>query len=998
MTKTFKENQKGSVMIEALAMLGLIAMVTPMLYRKAAERTTELQDINVASQIRMVSAAVDAYLKDNYTNLAGRGDTFLITNNSGATATELADYSGVAAYLPEGFNLDRASKLFEGFEIAVKKDSTTDLAGNTHNIFTSAVVANLKDDMTKMRSAKIASMIGTNGGMVNVSGEGENQTYSLNGTQGTWEATPNAFGFSENPGWKDNSLVSISTEAISSAIGDVGSDEALFRIWNGNTGFNTMETSLYFAGNNNVALEMQGHDINGVSNLIASSISTNDITSGNGTFGSININSGGDLTFRGNGGDINGVNNINMRNENSSIGMNGGKITNVNDITTQGLTADTIKASGITVTNTIEAAQVVGGTIYAGTGGITTSGNLVMNGKNITGVGTISGSSAIFNSVTAESIDANSINVNGELKMNNNKIDMGGGGIEDVGYIAMHDSDSKIDMNGGSIYGVNELEANSIKAEDIVAVSGDFDNLHSKGNLTVGGDVFGTGTRFEVIDDTTLVKTDRFAVGGGTTDAFDGVNKIAIDSDNAFFGYNYDKLRGLYALEEKVAVGYNADSQGNGLFSTEQGNAIGKAYSTGMKVIDQGFVFGEDTTGDMFNFAQDNDYRDIISDDVPALEDRTDTAVYISRKGAIEIKAPSDNEDGNARGFIRARRLVSDKMYRPFEYGEQGEYAYAGEKARFYEVNPAYTSIMNDIKLASRGGARLSDILPDYINKGIYVADNTYREDTTWEDGDSYKPGIYPDPDTGWTMDGAEECDDSKCETSPWLGFVPAPLCPPAYESVITLEPIRWKMAEAYSFGDPSYSYPGGADLAGSGFENVFWANHEILNGMTVNVTEDGGGTHTASFDGTYPFVFQTNTWLNTSVYPYVDDSKYTLGWHAVMGFLYDSSYAEMYKRRTGGNMESGDLVWNLFPVYSQELAAIARVYCSFRRYRDKVWTWGGESDSPVFKYDQLENPRTGKKERYNQYMNQDENEPVEDTGWFEQVNDPSLGGYETEW
>ena len=64
--KKFNSSQKGSIMLEALAMLGLIAMVTPVLYRKAAERTTELRDINVASQIRMVSQAVDAYLYGQY--------------------------------------------------------------------------------------------------------------------------------------------------------------------------------------------------------------------------------------------------------------------------------------------------------------------------------------------------------------------------------------------------------------------------------------------------------------------------------------------------------------------------------------------------------------------------------------------------------------------------------------------------------------------------------------------------------------------------------------------------------------------------------------------------------------------------------------------------------------------------------------------------------------------------------------------------------------------
>ncbi len=41
-----------------------------------------------------------------------------------------------------------------------------------------------------------------------------------------------------------------------------------------------------------------------------------------------------------------------------------------------------------------------------------------------------------------------------------------------------------------------------------------------------------------------------------------------------------------------------------------------------------------------------------------------------------------------------------------------------------YKIDPAYTSVMHDIRLESRGGARLSDILPNYITKGIYDVSN----------------------------------------------------------------------------------------------------------------------------------------------------------------------------------------------------------------------------------------------------------------------------------
>lgn len=51
-------NEAGTMLVEAMAMLGLIAMVTPILYKKAAERTTELQDINASNQLRILANAM----------------------------------------------------------------------------------------------------------------------------------------------------------------------------------------------------------------------------------------------------------------------------------------------------------------------------------------------------------------------------------------------------------------------------------------------------------------------------------------------------------------------------------------------------------------------------------------------------------------------------------------------------------------------------------------------------------------------------------------------------------------------------------------------------------------------------------------------------------------------------------------------------------------------------------------------------------------------------
>ncbi|MDD6952148.1 MAG: hypothetical protein PUJ01_12445, partial [Parabacteroides sp.] len=44
----------------------------------------------------------------------------------------------------------------------------------------------------------------------------------------------------------------------------------------------------------------------------------------------------------------------------------------------------------------------------------------------------------------------------------------------------------------------------------------------------------------------------------------------------------------------------------------------------------------------------------------------------------------------------------------------------------YFRVDPAFISVMNDIKITSRGGARLSEALPNYILKGIYELSNSY--------------------------------------------------------------------------------------------------------------------------------------------------------------------------------------------------------------------------------------------------------------------------------
>ena len=62
------------------------------------------------------------------------------------------------------------------------------------------------------------------------------------------------------------------------------------------------------------------------------------------------------------------------------------------------------------------------------------------------------------------------------------------------------------------------------------------------------------------------------------------------------------------------------------------------------------------------------------------------------------------------------------------------------DKYKNFRVDPAFVSVMNDIKITSRGGARLSEALPNYILKGIYQLSNDYAYGG-WPCGESSASG-----------------------------------------------------------------------------------------------------------------------------------------------------------------------------------------------------------------------------------------------------------------
>lgn len=408
------------------------------------------------------------------------------------------------------------------------------------------------------------------------------------------------------------------------------------------------------------------------------------------------------------------------------------------------------------------------------------------------------------------------------------------------------------------------------------------------------------------------------------------VRVLSVDSGGSYapFGYsNSDKLakkgsvyirRGSVALESSVDTGATEDKGKNRKLTND---IIGADYRDSNKAV--GYI-AADRFISHYSIA--------------------DRAIDGSERTG---KDPTTNEPYN---FSYFKSNVADK-YR--KYGG-------------YEVNPAYTSVMHDIKLTTRGGARLSDILPDFINKGIYVVDTTYSEgETDWVNS-TEKPHKI----------GKDLGDNASAEeiVSPYAGFIPTPKCPPGYAKVVTLTPSGWAMAQA---GTP------------------------VQNGSTVDIMPHNNPMefiHLKVEDGetVQPLTFQKNTWLKAMVVPYCgkmdpngdcNNAQGFQGWGAIMGFIYPKEYYKEFiedpESGIGADNKVGEnkniVYWNLFPVYYKQLEGYATVYCYFDRV---LWNDVDEVDDD---YNQLNALDGG---NLNYYLK-------ENTDYIDRLNDPNLKYYD---
>ena len=431
-----------------------------------------------------------------------------------------------------------------------------------------------------------------------------------------------------------------------------------------------------------------------------------------------------------------------------------------------------------------------------------------------------------------------------------------------------------------------------------------------------------------------------------------------------------------------------------------------------------------------------------------------DGTIYI-RKGFVEIHGEGGGSSGNkdksadqGLGVIKASRFVANNpditeasmTGKPYSSGKYGARVpilikdkewknYYGENSKptdgirydTYMVNPAYTSVMHDIKLTTRGGARLSDVLPDFINKGIYVVNNTVKESSINSlDFSSSTYDSLKGKKDAFTKDQKLDLAKEEAWASPFLGVVPAPQCPPGYGRVITLTPATFQVGQAGKLmkrndtGAPANSYYVVPNNASSkqieASVNDSQVAYELV-GVTGKATDKNNQeidiypnkvttakyvlTQTANSDQhpVVPLTFQQSTWLKSMVKE-LKKGDYTQGWATIMGFLYPTSLYNGFTHQD--KLKATDeAYWNIFPVLRGSLEGYATVYCYFDRTNmySKTYSKDGTEISTGLGY--VENYDTFV-DNYD-YLQTMDNVPTSfkkesgDPNYQKRLNDPSL-------
>ena len=772
-----KDNERGALMIEAIALLGLMTMMSPMVVRQTADRTAEMEEVAIAGQMKEIKDALSNWIEANYQEKAKEFSAGNKVDESFAVSA-----ADLAPYLPATYlngNQFRGNKLVDGFDVGVraqctevsKDDGTECTVANGCYALTNGAIAAIpagakcsrykmtgvvlsksdnNEEIDDRRASRIASMIGADGGYMRTKklveslygsssgGSGSNpdgavpEMQKIVGSQGMWEGDVTKYipGVSTNIGGK----VAATTIFSSGFSGDY-----LYRKKvDGLPGANSMFTDLDMGG----ATECEGdgcHKINNAGGLevvggkiLIRSQNTNDdqgISSGN-SFAKIALatdnshlhldnslylsvasneaNGGGrgahlnmeqlstKLYYQGNSGESgyfnasSGMAVMEAGPMNDHWGSSFVQVSSTSGVdiwTPEDMTVTTGKNVDMIANNIILDANystnILGRDVWL-RGDSTARMGVGQNGKN----------AGLRMQQSWYTLQSPNTAINGQ----SNQIELISGTVSAYettlpgGQVGFSNKTNFIVNNSFLQGGINNNTSSfALTASNFTVNMGGMVNnspmrqmlynnagleLFSAENISANADAAGALRNGHRI---------AFKILNNSTNAHENLAEIVAMNAGHYRGQAVAVVAGNTREREPLVAFYGNSGRISGVFFQPERMQYGN-NTYGNMIVERARVTINENTGLVNN------------------TNGWSTSSINSDTAAVDI------EMGALGG-----------TYRPYHAHIAKDYLY-----NKFRVDPGFTSVMNDIKLTSRGGARLSEALPNYILKGIYELSNSY--------------------------------------------------------------------------------------------------------------------------------------------------------------------------------------------------------------------------------------------------------------------------------
>ena len=180
-----KENERGAIMVEVLAVIALLGTMGTLLFRQVIQRNQELDNINIATEMRILKEGFLAYINADKAVL--ETDCPLVEGEPARKCAVDEDSlresvrnfvpDGYAAVEDEGDVLDMYDFYLFGYQVSGRKYFYGIIVPKTDE------QGPLPEAMKLTQAARVANLIGSDGGIYTNDSSGEGY---LNGTMGGW--------------------------------------------------------------------------------------------------------------------------------------------------------------------------------------------------------------------------------------------------------------------------------------------------------------------------------------------------------------------------------------------------------------------------------------------------------------------------------------------------------------------------------------------------------------------------------------------------------------------------------------------------------------------------------------------------------------------------------------------------------------------------------------------------------------------------------------------